>query len=63
VIKDCSNCGGIHFGSYHCPYTEAEGAAWKAGTYEPSLVSSGVLGIPDEAQQQCAVYTCAEGAD
>lgn len=25
----CANCGGLHWGSYKCPYTLEEGRAWR----------------------------------
>jgi hypothetical protein len=27
--QGCSNCGGLHFGSVHCPFSEEQGAEFK----------------------------------
>lgn len=40
VIKDCPKCGGEHWGSYKCPFTEAEIQFMKGETSVPNYTGS-----------------------
>ena len=53
MVKDCPNCGGIHYGQFGCPYSQTDGAAMRAGGYQPVERTEPVqAGISGEANQK-----------